>query len=212
MSIMLNIINNNTLLLERLVTLGFSQEEKALSRERILDAAAEKIRSDGLKGFSIAGIMKDAGLTHGTFYAHFKTRQHLVACALERALQESKVVYDDTYNLNIKRITREYLSKTHRDSPATGCAISALASELARADEMARTVMSSHLEKYFEKLAEALELPELNHLAAPIACTMFGAITLSRLTNNKKISDKILKDAQQFILSTVEMERQKNSA
>ncbi len=181
--------------------MGHSQEEKAYSREKILSAAAQRIREDGLDGFSIAEVMKDAELTHGGFYGHFSSRNDLIAAALDHALRESELVYKETSRPSLKSIVNEYLSAAHRDAPSAGCAVSALGSEVARADEKTRAVMDAHLNKYQEKISEAIDGTKNSKLATPLACTMIGALTLSRLLKDEKASNKVLKQAREFILS-----------
>jgi TetR/AcrR family transcriptional repressor of nem operon len=179
--------------------MGHSQEDKANSRAKIVAAAAHRIRKTGLTGFSIADVMKDADLTHGGFYGHFESRDELVAAALDQALRRSKVVYDSDAQLSLKQIVTEYLSRAHRDAPPDGCAVVALGSEIARSDGEAREVMNTHLKKYFQKISEVLG--NNRELAIPIVCMMNGALTLSRLLDDKAMSDKVLKDTRNLILA-----------
>ena len=179
--------------------MGHSQEDKANSRAKIVAAAAHRIRKTGLTGFSIADVMNDADLTHGGFYGHFESRDELVAAALEQALRRSKVVYDIDSRLSLKQIVTEYLSRAHRDAPPDGCAVVALGSEIARSEGEAREVMNAHLKKYFHKISEVLG--NNRELAIPIVCMMNGALTLSRLIDDKAMSDKVLKDTRDLILA-----------
>jgi len=180
---------------------GHSQEEKALSREKILVAASLRIREHGLDGFSITDVMKDAELTHGGFYKHFSSRNELVAAALGHALHGSELVYDETSSPSLNAIVSEYLSTAHRDSPGEGCAVSALGSEVARADEKTRSVMAAHLRKYQEKMSEAIDGTKESQLASPLVCTMMGALILSRLIDDESASNNVLEQAKTFILS-----------
>jgi TetR/AcrR family transcriptional repressor of nem operon len=180
--------------------MGHSQEDKANSRAKIVAAAAHRIRESGLTGFSISDVMKDANLTHGGFYGHFASRDELVAAALAEALRESKVVYDSDLQLSLKQIVTQYLSRAHRDEPDEGCAVVALASEIHRSEGETRAVMDAHLKLYFQKISAALG-SEDHPLAIPIVCMMNGALTLSRLLDDKSMSDKVLKDARDFILA-----------
>jgi TetR/AcrR family transcriptional regulator, transcriptional repressor for nem operon len=181
--------------------MGHSQEDKATSRSKIVAAAAHRIRESGLTGFSIADVMNDADLTHGGFYGHFASRDELVAAALDHALRESKVVYASDLPLSLKQIVTQYLSRAHRDAPSKGCAVVALASEVPRSDVETRAVMDAHLKQYFQKISAALDGDSGGELAIPIVCMMNGALTLSRLLDDKLMSDKVLKDARDFILA-----------
>lgn len=181
--------------------MGHSQDEKAHSRQRIVSAASRRIRQDGLNGFSIADVMKDAELTHGGFYGHFSSRAELIAAALDQALRESGDVYDPSVQPSLERMVGSYLSCSHRDSPSAGCAVSVLASEVARSDPETRAVMDAHLKKYIHTISQAMNGSEHDELAIPIACLMVGSLTLSRLIGEQGLSDKILKDASDYILS-----------
>jgi len=181
--------------------MGHSQENKANSRAKIVAAAAQRIRESGLTGFSIADVMKDAELTHGGFYGHFESRDELVAAALDQALRESKVVYENNLQLSLKQIVTQYLSRAHRDEPIGGCAVVALGSEIPRSDGETRAVMDAHLKQYFQKISSALGGGDNHELAIPIVCMMNGALTLSRLLDDKAWSDKVLKEARDFILA-----------
>ena len=68
--------------------MGHSKATKAGSHDRIVQAAAARVRENGVEGIGVADLMKDAGLTHGGFYRHFASREELVAEAIERALHE----------------------------------------------------------------------------------------------------------------------------
>ena len=96
--------------------MGHSRMEKADSRERILDAAARRIRQDGLESVSIAELMKAANLTHGGFYGHFRSRAALIAAALERALERGEAA---------SLLARIAAARRARNEPASEIALSA---------------------------------------------------------------------------------------
>lgn len=185
--------------------MGHSQAEKALSRQRILDSAAQQIRERGFDSISIAELMKAAKLTHGGFYGHFGSRAALIAAALDRALELGDAAFvstkrsaDDT----VKSIVNRYLSPTHRDKPGEGCAIAALAADVGRAeDEALRTQLSARVEQSFADMAHAMGGETQGEDAAIAAwCAMIGAITLCRVFKGTDRSDQILRIARQSIL------------
>ena len=107
--------------------MGHSQAEKALSRERILAEASRQVRDGGLESVSVGALMKSVGLTHGGFYGHFESREALLAEALERALLEGEAKAGaGGAPASFSAIVRSYLSRTHRDSRDSGCAVAAL--------------------------------------------------------------------------------------
>jgi TetR/AcrR family transcriptional regulator, transcriptional repressor for nem operon len=189
---------------------GHSQADKAQSRQRILDAAALQLRELGLSGVSIGDLMKSAKLTHGGFYGHFSSRDDLIAEALEKALrdgEESAIRTGSTKGpRTLKSFLNSYLSKTHRDNPRTGCAISALAGDVARADIRARSIMSDRLGKYFDNIKDIADDDD-NDFAMAVMSMVVGAVTLSRVMKDEKISDKLLLAARKAILEYDELRK-----
>jgi TetR/AcrR family transcriptional repressor of nem operon len=189
---------------------GHSQADKAQSRQRILDAAALQLRELGLSGVSIGDLMKSAKLTHGGFYGHFSSRDDLIAEALEKALrdgEESAIRTGSTKGpRTLKSFLNSYLSKTHRDNPRTGCAISAVAGDVARADIRARSIMSDRLGKYFDNIKDIADEDD-NDFAMAVMSMVVGAVTLSRVMKDEKISDKLLLAARKAILEYDELRK-----
>ena len=110
---------------------------KEATHERIVDAAARAIRRSGYDGTGVADIMKDAGLTHGGFYAHFNSREAMLAEAADRAGADTvatmtRVADAAAPDQALQAIIRAYLSKAHVEAVETGCAVAALGSEMRR--------------------------------------------------------------------------------
>ena len=186
--------------------MGVSQAEKAKSRDRILTAAARQIREGGLESVSIAELMKAAQLTHGAFYAHFGSRADLLAAALDRALEEGAErsrMAAGMRDTGMKPIVNSYLSAAHRDNVGGGCAVAALAGDAARADEPIRAIMRDKMADYIDSTTQRLGGgPEARGEAIAAWSTMVGALALSRLFAGEDLSDEILRDAREAILST----------
>ena len=172
--------------------MGHSQAEKARSRERILAEASRQVRDGGLESVSVGALMKSVGLTHGGFYGHFESREVLLAEALERALLEgeAKAGASDA-PASFSGIVRSYLSRTHRDARDSGCAVAALASDVARADILPREVMTEHVETFVTTVAKTLGGDDERAIMAVSA--MVGALTLSRVVADPVRSNAILK-------------------
>ena len=187
--------------------MGHSQAEKAKSYQRILDAAALQLRQAGLAGVGIGELMKSVKLTHGGFYGHFTSRDDLIAAALDKALVEG-----ETSSLRagkgprtLKSFLNSYLSKAHRDNPGSGCAVSALAGDVARADQRSREIMTKHVAHYFDTIGDLLEDEDATGFAMSVMCTVVGALTLSRVISDEEMSDKVLLAARKAILEHAEM-------
>jgi TetR/AcrR family transcriptional repressor of nem operon len=190
---------------------GHSQADKALSRQRILEAAALQLRELGLSGLSIGELMKSAKLTHGGFYGHFSNRDDLIAEALDKALrdgEESAIRAGSAKGpRTLKSFLNSYLSKAHRDSPGTGCAISALAGDVARADGRARSIMSHRLDKYLNNIGNLADEDRPNDFAMAVMSMVVGAVTLSRVMKDEEASDKLLLAARKAILEYDELRK-----
>ncbi len=180
--------------------MGHSRAEKAENRERILAEAARQVRRDGLDSMSVGTLMKSVGLTHGGFYGHFQSRSALLAEALERALLEGEAnakAQRSGRPQTFSHIVRSYLSRAHRDARDSGCAIAALASDVARADTPSREVMSDHIEAFIASVSEALGGDEDAAIVAVAA--MVGALALSRVVTVPARSDAILKSVRDHL-------------
>jgi TetR/AcrR family transcriptional repressor of nem operon len=157
------------------------------SHERILDAAARAVRRAGVAGVGVAEVMKEAGLTHGGFYAHFANRDALLADALEHAggqsnarLRERMRVRTEAGESHLSALVNEYLSEPHMQALELGCPVSAVSSELQRAPDALREVSRSRV-RALAALAEAAL-----GTAAPagsgwmVAASLVGAIQMAR--------------------------------
>lgn len=187
--------------------MGHSQAEKAQSRERILSEAARQIREAGLDSVSVGKLMKSVNLTHGGFYGHFASRSDLLAQALERALNEgeatARAASDTAKPRSFMAIVRSYLSRTHRDTRNSGCAVAALAGDVGRADLNSRAVMEEHIEDFFSSIQHALG-HEDDRAAIFAVSAMVGAVTLSRVVTDPRRSDTILRVVREQLLALQE--------
>ncbi len=171
--------------------MGHTQDEKARTRERILDVASRRFREAGLDGLSIAELMNEAGLTHGGFYKHFRSREDLVANAVERAAAD-KV---EQPFASLETFIDSYLSSTHRDARANGCAFSALAADIARADDRARDVFTEQLRRALRRMASLARAAKEDDSAGTAMfrlSAMLGALTLARAVNDPDLSDALM--------------------
>jgi TetR/AcrR family transcriptional regulator, transcriptional repressor for nem operon len=184
--------------------MGHSQADKAHSREKILREAADQVRDNGLESISVGKLMRSVELTHGGFYNHFESRSELLAQALERALSEGRKASlagaDPQAPRSFEATLRSFLSRTHRDSRAGGCAIAALASDVARADERSRGVMSQHIDSFVAQIANSLGTDDEGDAMLAVSA-MIGALLLSRVQVDPKRSDALLKTVRERLLA-----------
>jgi TetR/AcrR family transcriptional regulator, transcriptional repressor for nem operon len=181
--------------------MGYSQANKAESHDRIVQLAATRFRENGLNGIGVADLMRDAGLTHGGFYRHFASRDELVAEAVERALQEGARAVDavaSTSKSHLTAVVNAYLSPAHCDQVGTSCAVTTLASDVARGNDRARAAYTRQVVRYLElftKLIPGVGQRSRRKRAIAALSTLVGALSMARAVNNKKLSLEILKSA-----------------
>ena len=189
----------------RETTMGHSQADKAQSRERILRKAADAVRDTGLESVSVGKLMRSVDLTHGGFYNHFGSRSDLLAQALERALVEgaksaiANIKPGDAPRSYETRV-KGYVSRAHRDARTSGCAIAALASDVSRADDASRAVMSAHIDDFVAQLAQSLHDQDEGDAMLAVSA-MVGAVLLARVQTDPKKSDALLKSVRDRLLA-----------
>src|SRR6266567_9276092 len=120
---------------ERVVRYG--KEHKQATKRRIIETAGRRFKRDGIDGSGIATLMADAGLTNGAFYAHFASKEDLVANAVVEQLREQRESFSaqPPDRAGLEQIVRAYLSVEHRDHPEDGCPSAALLDEIGRSTD-----------------------------------------------------------------------------
>src|SRR5437879_6020213 len=140
--------------------MGHSRAEKAKTHKRIVSIASKKFREEGLAGVGIAELMKEAGLTVGGFYKHFDSRDDLVAEAVGSAFgfwkRQMEAAASGGPPLSYAKLIDDYLNQAHRNNPGTGCALSALAADIARSDKRTRALASEEIRNNIQLIAGLL--------------------------------------------------------
>lgn len=178
----------------------YSREHKLETHARIVKKASVRLREKGAHGIGVADLMKEAGLTHGGFYAHFDSREALVIEAFGYAMDRStehwrKLAAATAPEKRLAAIVDSYLTSLHRDDPGHGCSLTALGAEIARESPKARKAFAAKLEQMIDMLAA--QLPELPRKAArkqaiSALATMVGTLVLARIAGTGDFSDEIL--------------------
>jgi TetR/AcrR family transcriptional repressor of nem operon len=161
---------------------------KERTRARILEEAAAAMRASGSEGISVAALMKRAGLTHGGFYAHFASRDDLVAHAIDRMFEDSGAMLARHLSQEdpaggLVSLIDYYLSERARALPEKTCCLPSLAGEAHRLPEAARERFAAGIQRFQARIAEsirALGRDEPEALAASIVAEMVGAMALAR--------------------------------
>jgi TetR/AcrR family transcriptional regulator, transcriptional repressor for nem operon len=186
----------------------YSREHKLETHARIVKKASVRLRERGAHGIGVADLMKDAGLTHGGFYAHFDSREALVieafAHAMDRGTERWRKLAEQTSpEKRLATIVDSYLTPVHRDDPGNGCAIPALGAEIARESPRARKAFAAKLEQMIDMLAE--QIPDVPRKAArkqamAAIATMMGTLVMARVAGNGEFSDEILGAGRDAVL------------
>ena len=177
--------------------------ETAEKHARILSAASALFREHGFAGVSVGKIMQTTGLTHGPFYNHFESKEALISESLQDASEKALADMDAASGTSEARLAylHAYLSEAHRDAPGQGCMLAALASEVAREQDV-RSVLTHHVTGMIDKLQRLLpwrvkKNPRSESIR--MLSTMVGALTLSRAVDDPELSSEILREARELI-------------
>ena len=175
----------------------YGKDHKQATRKRVLDAAGRRFKQDGIDGAGVAALMSDAGLTNGAFYAHFASKEDLVANVLADQLraQHESLDSEPADRAGLEAFVRSYLSPEHRDQCANGCPSAALLDEIARRPAATRQVFTDELMAEIDDIASRLD-PTAIEAARTNALTVFGmmigTLQLARALTDRDLSDRLL--------------------
>ncbi len=190
----------------------YSKEHKFQTHAKIVKRASIKLREKGAHGIGVADLMKEAGLTHGGFYAHFDSRDALVIEAVSHAMDRSterwrKLSEQTPADKRLAKIVNTYLGTDHRDDPGHGCAVPALAAEMARESAKTRRAFAGRMDQMIEMLTDQYQgMPRkaARKQAVSALATMMGTLVMARVAGNSELSDEILKSGRDAVLDRAE--------
>ncbi len=186
-----------------------SRQASARTRERIVSGASAMFRERGLDNVSVAELMAQAGLTHGGFYAHFTSRDELVAEAVRFALlQSAHRIYLSALQTGdtpgYSKLIKRYLTIEHRDHPDSGCVLASLGAEIGRDEGDAKAVFSEGFDELVTLLArlspERTRSARRAHVLSVIS-SLSGALILARAVNGNGGSEEILASVRTTLLA-----------
>jgi len=183
---------------------------KEATHERIVKTAARAIRRSGYDGAGVAEIMKEAGLTHGGFYAHFDSREGMLAEAADRAGADGMAVMAQVAaaappRKALEAILRTYLSKEHVEAVETGCAIAALGSELPRQSPKVRRAATRRIKEMIDLVARQSPdwgQPGAHERALVTMATALGALVVARAVDDPRLSNAMRDAALKHLIPT----------
>lgn len=186
----------------------YPPEHKSQIRQQIVKDASRRVRARGLSGAAVATVMHDAGLTHGGFYKHFKSKDELLLDSLSEAFREMSDTLAEAAERSKpatawKTIVKAYLSPEHCEHPERGCPLAALASELARVNESMKPQILGELAKYRERILPYMpgrRSSDKQRAFLVIFSTMLGSIEMARMLPDSAARTKLLVNARTFLL------------
>jgi TetR/AcrR family transcriptional repressor of nem operon len=185
----------------------YSDTHKEETRRRIVTVASRQVRARGPDGVSVAEVMAEAGLTHGGFYAHFKSKDALIAAAIEAAFENRRVFFRNQPEADdapafLDRFVDSYVSQIHRDRPERGCPVATLSSDIPRQGEAARAAFDAGVKSLIQTLASRLTVgapQDRDALAGSLVTEMAGAVALARAVSDPELSDRLLEQSRRSV-------------
>ena len=186
----------------------YGKDHKAETRQQILIQAARHFLADGIAGTAIAGLMAEAGLTHGGFYAHFPSKDELTTAAIESGLRHTRAAlareaakWTAAGGSGLEGVIRLYLNPRHRDMPEKGCFAALLSQEIARLPFAVRQCFTDEVAALLQLIGDLLPMPpgrkrltqrQRLDRATMILTGMMGSLQLARATTDARQSKRIL--------------------
>ncbi len=172
---------------------------KEVTHDRIVEVAARAIRRSGYAGTGVADIMKEAGLTHGGFYAHFASRETLLAEAADRAGAEAvslsaNIAAAAAPGEALQAVMRAYLSQQHMEGVENGCPVVALGSEMHRQAPEVRHAATRHIKEMIDMVARQLPdwgTPGAHEQAMFMVSSMIGTMVMARAVDDPRLSEAL---------------------
>ena len=172
-----------------------SKQQAAENRERMLEAASRLLRERGIAGVGVDALTEAAGMTHGSLYSQFGSKERLVEEALAHVIAAKGRELPEDFSL--RTYASNYLSAVHRDEPGSGCPLAALCCEMPRQGHGVRERFTAGLRGMVARLSgrmgSGLKQRQRDDEALATVASLVGAIVLARAVNDPKLSDDILR-------------------
>jgi AcrR family transcriptional regulator len=186
----------------------YGKEHKLATRQRIIETAGRRFKRDGIDGSGVATLMKDAGLTNGAFYAHFESKEDLVATAVSDQLRDQRewLAAIPPGRAGIEQMVREYLAPGHRDNPEQGCPSAALLDEIARCADPTKQAYTDSVLAFIDDVAARLAPhdPESARVTTlSVYAMLVGTLQLSRALADRQLADDLLEQGIRNALTTL---------
>jgi TetR/AcrR family transcriptional repressor of nem operon len=175
----------------------YQKGRKEATHDQILQVAARRFRKDGIAASGLAGIMSEAGLTNGAFYAHFSSKGELVEKCIERTVDDQWQQFEqEIASGRLLNIVRAYLSDEHRNHPDSGCPSAALLPEISRQDPATRHVYTESVKRLLDavepQLSNMPKGPNAREIAIATLGLLIGSLQIARAVDDASLSKDIL--------------------
>lgn len=185
----------------------YGPEQAEKTKARVVKIAAAQMRKRGPEKVAVADVMQRAGLTHGGFYAHFGSKDDLIAAAVRQMFAEAREMFRGATEGKdkpeaLRSYINAYVSTTHRDHPERGCAIAALSSDIHRQGRKARAAYDEGISGLVARIAELLperDDADRRQAAVSMVAEMTGAVAAARAVSDAVLSDEILASARRSL-------------
>jgi TetR/AcrR family transcriptional regulator, transcriptional repressor for nem operon len=186
----------------------YDQNHKEQTRQRIIEASGHRLKIDGIDGSGVATLMKDAGLTNGAFYAHFSSKEDLVAQTIAAQLHAQRenllaALRDDGF----AAVVRGYLSLAHCSDVENGCPSAALVDEIARSSPSIKDVYTRGMVSLADEIAALLRPDDPSAVRARVLAAiaqLVGTLQLARALTDPQAVDELLEEASRTLLDEFE--------
>jgi AcrR family transcriptional regulator len=177
----------------------YAKEHKQVTRQRIIEKAGHRFKQDGIDGSGVSTLMSDAGLTNGAFYAHFASKDDLVATVVADELRSQLARYGTLRpgRPGLEDLVREYLSPEHRDQPGLGCPSAALLDEIGRCEDATKQAYTDGARAILDEIAARLAPADPRSArgkALGLYTMLVGTLQLSRALTDRKFADEVLEE------------------
>jgi TetR/AcrR family transcriptional repressor of nem operon len=191
----------------------YGKEHKQVTRRRIVEAAGRRLKRDGIDGSGVATLMKDAGLTNGAFYAHFESKEDLVAAAVSDQLRDQRQWFASIApgRAGLEQMVRTYLTPEHRDNPEAGCPSAALLDEISRCAEPTKQAYTDSVLAFIDDVAARLsphDPQSARTKTLSVYALMIGTLQLSRALADRQLADDILEQGIRNALAVLDVTQQ----
>jgi TetR/AcrR family transcriptional repressor of nem operon len=168
-----------------------TKQQAAANRERILEEAARLFRERGIASVGVDALAAAAGMTHGSLYSQFGSKERLAIEAMKHASAGNAARSAGARSLG--EFAEGYLSARHRDAAGNGCVLAALGGEVRQHDGPVRETFTAALRRMAARIEALLPPGEARADAALGAvATLVGSLMLARAVDDPALSERLL--------------------